>query len=163
MTKVSPSISTSGGLTREAAIEKLRDHSLFLHCDPYLVSFDAKPDPAWGAYDVPKDIKPLSEQVKVYAVKDKYENPIMGSDINSTYEFIDLADGFWIRVRSPMGTTMESTFTVREKGDESGDLEVAQECDCRCNKALSSIVKKDLDKNYILVHENLAQRLVEVK
>ncbi|KAK8001212.1 hypothetical protein PG991_013434 [Apiospora marii] len=163
MTKVSPSISTRGGLTREAAIEKLHDHAFFIHCDPHLVSFEASPDPAWDAYDVPKDIKPLAKQVKIYAVKDKYENPIMGSDINSTYEFIALADGFWVRVRSPMGTTMESTFTVREKGDGSGDLEVVQELDCKCNKALSGIVKKDLDKNYILIHENLAQRLVEVK
>ncbi|KAK6858216.1 hypothetical protein PG995_005915 [Apiospora arundinis] len=159
MTKVSPTISASSGLTKASAIEKLRDHPFFLECDPHLVSYDAKPEPAWDTYDVPKGLQPLAQRVEIYQVKDKYENPIMGSDINSTYEFIDLADGFWIRVRSPMGTTMESAFTVREKGDGSGDLEVVQECDCKCNKALSSIVKKDLDKNYILVHEKLAQKL----
>lgn len=158
MTKVSPGISTSDGLTKTSAIEKLRDRPFFLECDPYLVSYDAKPEPAWDAYDVPKGLQPLSQRVEIYQVKDKYENPIMGSDINSTYEFIDMADGFWVRVRSPMGTTMESTFTVREKGDGSGNLEVVQECDCKCNKALSSIVKKDLDKNYTLIVENLAKR-----
>ncbi|KAK8079265.1 hypothetical protein PG994_003072 [Apiospora phragmitis] len=160
MTKVSPRISTSGGLAREAAIEKLRDHTFFIKCDPHLVSFEAKPSPAWDSYDLPKGVRPLSPpQVAVYAVKDNYENPIMGSEINSTYEFVATADGFWVRARSPMGTTMESTFTVRAAGDGSGDLEVVQVCDCRCNKALMSIVKKDLDKNYTLIHETLAQRI----
>ncbi|KAK8062836.1 hypothetical protein PG997_014933 [Apiospora hydei] len=154
MTKVSPAIK---GLSREAAIAKLQDKDFFITCDPHLVSYDANPDPAWGSYDVPKDLKPLAQRVQSYTVKDKYENPIMGSDIVSTYEFIDTADGFFVRVRSPMGTTMESTFSVRDKGN--GDLEVVQECDCKCNKALSSIVKKDVDKNYIIIHENLAQRI----
>ncbi|KAK7959236.1 uncharacterized protein PG986_004090 [Apiospora aurea] len=154
MTKVSPAIK---GLTREAAIAKLQDKDFFIKCDPHLVSYDANPDPAWGSYDAPKHLKPLAQRVKSYTVKDKYENPIIGSDIESTYEFIDLADGFFVRVRSPMGTTMESTFVLRDKGN--GDLEVVQECDCKCNKALSSMVKKDLDKNYIIIHENLAQRI----
>ncbi|KAK8029685.1 hypothetical protein PG993_010976 [Apiospora rasikravindrae] len=154
MTKVSPAIK---GQTREAAIAKLQDCDFFIKCDPHLVSYEAKPDPAWGSYDVPKDLKPLAQRVKAYTVKDKYENPIMGSDIESSYEFIDIADGVFVRVRSPMGTNFESTFTVRAKG--SGELEIVQECDCKCNKALSSIVKKDLDKNYTIIHENLAQQL----
>ncbi|TLS31510.1 hypothetical protein PpBr36_02725 [Pyricularia pennisetigena] len=147
------------GVDKTRAIEKLHDHVYVIDCGPYVVSHTQQPSPSWGSYDKPKGAKFATEKVDVYEVKNKYENPIMGSDIKSTYEFIDTADGIFIRVHSPMGVVMESFFTVQEKAD--GSLELVHELQGRCNKALAGIAKKDSDKNYDLLASIIVKNMVE--
>lgn len=58
-----------------------------------------------------------------------------------------------------MGTVLDSTYTVREGAD--GGLEIFYQAKCRCNKALISITKKELEKSCVLLIENVAKRLGE--
>ncbi|KAI6383292.1 hypothetical protein MCOR25_000212 [Pyricularia grisea] len=147
------------GVDKATAIAKLHDHASIIDCGPYVVSRTQQPSPAWGSYDKPKNVKFASEKVDVYEVKNKYENPIMGSDIKSTYEFIDTTEGVFVRVHSPMGVVMESFWTVQEKGD--GSLELVHELQGKCNKALAGIAKKDADKNYELLTGIIAKSMTK--
>lgn len=156
---VAGTIPAGSGATKASAIDTLHHHTAFLDCGPFLVSYSLAPEPVWDAYEVPKGLKPLANRVESYNVKNKYENPIMGADISSTYEFIDLADGIWVRTRSPMGTVLDSTYTVREGAE--GGLEILYQAECRCNKALIGMAKKELEKSCGLLIENVAKRLGE--
>ncbi|EHA51926.1 hypothetical protein MGG_05907 [Pyricularia oryzae 70-15] len=146
------------GVDKATAIAKLHDHIYIIDCGPYVTSRTPQPSPAWDSYDKPKGVTFASEKVDVHEVRNKYENPIMGSDIKSTYYFIDTTEGVFIRVHSPMGTVIESIFTVKEKSD--GSLELCHELQGRCNKALAGICKKDADKNYEMLVGIIAQKMV---
>ncbi|TLD30863.1 hypothetical protein PspLS_03030 [Pyricularia sp. CBS 133598] len=147
------------GVDKASAIEKLHEHVFVINCSPYVVSQSPQPSPSWDSYDKPKNTQFTSQTVHVYEVKNKYENPIMGADIKSRYEFIDTADGVFLRVHNPMGVVMESFFTVKEKAD--GSLEVVHELEARCNKALAGLAKKDADKNYDILVGIMAKGLAE--
>lgn len=153
----SRTIPAGSGVSKASAIAKLHDHALFLDCGPYLVSYSAAPAPAWASYALPQGVRPLAPRVAAYDVKNKYENPIMGADISCTYEFVDLADGVWLRTHSPMGTVLDGAYTVREQGD--GSLEILYQATCRCNKALASMAKKEHERSSPVLVENLVKRI----
>lgn len=77
-------IPTGSGATKAWAIDKLHNHTPFLDCGPYLVSYSPAPEPAWDAYEVPKGLKPMANRAEIYNVKNKYESPIIGAEINCT-------------------------------------------------------------------------------
>ncbi|KAK8043733.1 hypothetical protein PG994_012571 [Apiospora phragmitis] len=152
------------GVTKSAAIGALQDHDKFLHADPHLTTYqrlDSESD--YDSYKVPAAITPLAlkKQVKVYEVHDHVPNPVWSSDVASIEEFVDCADGVWVRVRSPLNIVLETTWFICETKDKNGKLELVQSLVCTCNRLLAPLCKGQVDKGWRAVHEKLIQGMVE--
>ncbi|KAI1376267.1 hypothetical protein F4677DRAFT_86830 [Hypoxylon crocopeplum] len=161
-------------VTKAAAVALLHDHAFFLKTEPHYVSHRALPPPADSsnedastaklAYQLPPGIEPLGKPaVKLYEVVDNVPNPVWSSSVVSKEEFVDLADGLWVRIRSPLAVVMETRWTIRERkgGDEEGGLELVEDVDISCSKLLLGIVKAQVDNNWKLIHANIMAKLVE--
>ncbi|KAI2465065.1 hypothetical protein F4781DRAFT_435797 [Annulohypoxylon bovei var. microspora] len=162
-------------ITREAAVALLHDHGFFLRTEPHYVSHRALPPQqpsdnvsaatARGAYALPAGLEPLgSPAVKLYEVVDHVPNPVWSSSVVSTEEFVDCADGLWVRIRSPLAVVMETRWTVREReGGEEGEgaLELAEDVEISCSKLLLGIVKTQVESNWRGIHANIIKRLLE--
>ncbi|KAK8140058.1 hypothetical protein PG984_000124 [Apiospora sp. TS-2023a] len=161
------------GVTKSAAIAALQDHDKFLHADPHLTTYkrldvEEPANPAvladYDAYKVPKAITPVSgaREVKVYEVHDHVPNPVWSSDVTSVEEFVDCAEGVWVRVRSPLGIVLETTWFICEKKDGNrSTLELVQTLVCTCNRLLAALCKSQVDKGWHAVHDKLIQGMVE--
>ncbi|OTA86782.1 hypothetical protein M434DRAFT_399756 [Hypoxylon sp. CO27-5] len=169
-------------ITKEAAVTLLHDHDFFLKCEPHYVSHrllppqdsDANVDAATAkrAYQLPPGVDPLgSPAVKLYEVVDHVPNPVWSSSVVSKEEFVDLKDGLWVRIRSPLAVVMETKWTIRERkgseGDEGeaegekGGWELVEDVDISCSKLLMAIVKAQVDNNWKGIHSKIVGRLVE--
>ncbi|KAK8035704.1 hypothetical protein PG991_001777 [Apiospora marii] len=165
------------GVTKPAAVAALQDHDKFLHADPHLTTYRRLTSPEeassdYASYKVPKSIVPLhpassGPQVKVYEVHDHVPNPVWSSDVTSLEEFVDCAEGVWVRVRSPLGIVLETTWFICEKQQQDKDkdgsdstLELVQTLVCTCNRLLAPICKGQVDKGWRAVHEKLIQGMV---
>ncbi|KAK7923564.1 hypothetical protein PG985_007635 [Apiospora marii] len=156
------------GVTKPAAVAALQDHDKFLHADPHLTTYRRLASPEetssdYASYKVPKSIVPLNNTVKVYEVHDHVPNPVWSSDVTSLEEFVDCAEGVWVRVRSPLGIVLETTWFIceKKKPDEDGStLELVQTLVCTCNRLLAPICKGQVDKGWRGVHEKLIQGMV---
>ncbi|KAI1852306.1 hypothetical protein JX266_002484 [Neoarthrinium moseri] len=155
-----------GPVKKAAAVALLQDHDFFLHCDPHLTGYKALPPPTepYESFKVPADIVPLGaasgdgHKVKLYEVTDHVPNPVWDSNVLSTEEFVDFADGVWVRIRSPMGVVMETTWIVREG---EGQLELVEDVHISCNRMLMGIVKGSVEGNWRKIHEKIVARMVE--
>lgn len=129
----------------------------------------------YASYQVPASVVPIAaadgDQVKVYEVHDHVPNPVWSSDVTSVEEFVDCADGVWVRVRSPLGIVLETTWFICEidpprnkngtaEEEEEATLELVQTCECRCNRLLASICKGQIDKGWREVHQKLIQGML---
>ncbi|KAK8126907.1 uncharacterized protein PG998_002666 [Apiospora kogelbergensis] len=159
-------------LTKPAALAALHNHDQFLSADPHLTSYKRLSAPGevsgdYASYQVPASIVPIAaadgDQVKVYEVHDHVPNPVWSSDVTSVEEFVDCADGVWVRVRSPLGIVLETTWNkngTAEEEEEEATLELVQTCECRCNRLLASICKGQIEKGWREVHQKLIQGML---
>ncbi|ETS87051.1 hypothetical protein PFICI_00879 [Pestalotiopsis fici W106-1] len=169
---------------RQGAVALLHDHDFYLHCDPHLTDYKAveaptNPAPTFASYKVPAPVSALAganPTVKLYEVHDHVPNPVYSSNVKSNEEMVDFADGLWVRVRSPMGVMMETTWTVRERtdnktqeeggggenaaADDSG-LELVEEVYVSCNRMLMGLVKSSVEANWQKIHDKIVSRMVE--
>ncbi|KAK8120428.1 hypothetical protein PG999_004548 [Apiospora kogelbergensis] len=173
------------GLTKPAAIAALQNHDQFLSADPHLTSYKRLSEPEasadYDSYQVPSSIVPIpkpgsadgkgGEKIRVYEVHDHVPNPVWSSDVTSVEEFVDCADGVWVRVRSPMGIVLETTWFVceidpKDKKNKNKDLpegatlELVQTCECRCNRLLATLCKGQIDKGWPEVHEKIIKGMM---
>ncbi|KAK8087771.1 hypothetical protein PG997_002732 [Apiospora hydei] len=152
------------GVTKPAAIAALQDHDHFLRADPHLTTYqllspsttNPSSSPDYASY----------QDVKVYEVHDHVPNPVWSSDVTSLEEFVDCAEGIWVRVRSPLGIVLETTWFICDKKDKKDgrdglELELVQTLVCTCNRLLASLTKGQVEKGWQQVHEKLIQGMVE--
>ncbi|KAK7941430.1 uncharacterized protein PG986_013817 [Apiospora aurea] len=150
------------GVTKPAAIAALQDHA-----SPPSTTTPSSSSPDYASYQVPPSITAtaLRHQVQVYEVHDHVPNPVWSSDVTSLEEFVDCAEGIWVRVRSPLGIVLETTWFIcekkRGKKDERDGLELVQTLVCTCNRLLASLTKAQVEKGWQQVHEKLIQAMVE--
>jgi hypothetical protein len=89
------------GVTREQAVAVLQDHEFFLQCDPHLSKFTAiTPE---KAPILPDSVKAVNG-TKCYSVTDivhAIPAGIWDTNVVSTYEFTDVSDGMFVRIKSP--------------------------------------------------------------
>lgn len=134
----------AGDKTRAAAVKVLQDHDFYLQCDPHLTKYEPSSDEAgktWESYEVPEDVaaKAIAKQVRVYKVTDFVPNPFWDSNVVSAEEVVDMSDGIWVRLRSPLSVVMQTRWLIRNGAD--GQLELYEEVDISCNRMLISIAK----------------------
>jgi hypothetical protein len=144
--------------TTEQAIAMLRDHEFFLHCDPHMSKFQLvetdSPPP------IPEKIKGLGE-TKSYQVTDVLHTLPAGlwdSNVVSTYEFTDISDGLFVRIRSPLSVVMETVWTIK---GEDGQLELVEDVSINCSRLLVGVVRSQCESGWQKIHEKMIDRLKE--
>ncbi|KAI0021001.1 hypothetical protein F4780DRAFT_778987 [Xylariomycetidae sp. FL0641] len=105
----------------------------------------------------------------VYEVVDHLPNPVWSSRVVSREEFVDFADGLWVRIRSPMGVVMETTWAVRGRPgaqgggeEEAAALRLVEDVRIQCSRLVLGIVRGQVEANWQGIHHKLIARMVEV-
>ncbi|KAH9994153.1 hypothetical protein F4779DRAFT_218729 [Xylariaceae sp. FL0662B] len=154
-----------------AAVAVLHDHDFFLHCDPHYTSHKVLLDDGDGGDDgdkPPAHIAPLNGAVRVYEVVDHVPNPVWSSTVVSREAFADLADGLWVRIRSPLGIVMDTTWRIRQgegegegEGGDGAPLELIEDVEIACSRLLLGIVRAQVEGNWVGIHRKLIDRILE--
>jgi hypothetical protein len=140
----------------EEAVDMLHDHEFFLHCDPHMSKFSRV---ATETPPVVPDTIKASGETEVYRVTDVVQALPAGlwdSNVESTYEFTDTADGCFVRIRSPLSVVMETMWTIKE---EDGRLQLVEDVFIQCSRLLVGIVKSQCEKNWQKIHGKMIERL----
>lgn len=145
------------GATKEQAIQLLlHNHEFFLECDPHLVKF--QPITPETAPVVPEEVKGLAEP-KTYQVTDLVHTLPAGlwdSNVVSTYEMTNIADGVFVRIKSPMSVVMDTIWTIQGEGEE---LELVEDVAIRCSKLLVGTVKGLCESGWSKIHAKMLAKL----
>jgi hypothetical protein len=131
----------------------LQDPVHFIKCDPHMVKYELfTPD---ATPTLPEGISGLGD-FTCYKVTDKVHALPAGlwdSDILSTYEFMNVADGLFVRIQSPMSIVMESVFSIKDGGD--GKLEMWEVVNIACSRLLIGVIKGQCEGNWKSIHQNM--------
>ncbi|KAH9908915.1 hypothetical protein F4778DRAFT_776083 [Xylariomycetidae sp. FL2044] len=172
------------GVRRDVFVSLLHDHEFFLTCDPHYASHkvlspaeDAPPSSSSSTaadvrkfYGLPEGLRICGEEegeggkgekvdvVKLYDVVDIVPNPVWSSNVVSREEFVDTADGLWVRIRSPMGVVMETTWSVNVREGKGEELELVEQVKVSCSKLLLGIVKTQIEGNWKGIHGKIIER-----
>ncbi|KAK4180770.1 hypothetical protein QBC36DRAFT_228887 [Triangularia setosa] len=150
------------GTTFSLALSMLSDYEFFLSCDPVLDSFT--PLPPNSSPDLPPNITPQirtdahQQQGISYTVIDIVHTTIWDSKVVSTYEFTDITNGVFVRIKSPMGIVMDTIWQVREK---EGVCELVEDLEIRCNRLLVGVVKGQCEEGWGKIHGKMIKKLEE--
>lgn len=105
-----------------------------------------------------------------YSITDRVHALPVGlwdSDVVSTYEFIDVERGVFVRLRSPLSVTMETVWTVREVEGSSGESEgetqheLVEDIVISCSRLLMGTVKGTCESGWKEIHEKMMGHLKE--
>jgi hypothetical protein len=130
----------------------MHDHERFLRSNPIMAKFQVKSGPP---PTVPDAVKPIKESV-AYEVTDVVHTLPAGlwdSNVVSTYEFSDLEDGLFVRIRSPLSVVMDTTWTIQET--EDGQFQLVEDVFINCSRLLVGVVKGQCEGGWKEIHENL--------
>ncbi|KAK4128946.1 hypothetical protein N657DRAFT_652499 [Parathielavia appendiculata] len=163
----------------------LSDHEFFLACDPHLHKYDLIP-----AADLATAINPppsISDQVNTsgrgqgeeegkvdeeqavmptcYRVTDivhAVPAGIWDSNVVSTYEFTDIRDGVFVRIRSPLSIVMDTFWDVREvdgDGNAGGKgLELVEVMTISCSRLVMGPVRGQCENGWGKIHAKMIAR-----
>lgn len=129
-----------------------------------MTSFTLISDPIDPAPTVPKDRTPEVipiEAPKCYTVTDKVHALPAGlwdKDVVSTYEFFDLENGVFVRIRSPLNVVLETVWSVRET---EGGCELVEDVVIKCSRFLVGFVKGPCEANWKGIHAKMVDKLNE--
>ncbi|UZP32629.1 hypothetical protein NXS19_000445 [Fusarium pseudograminearum] len=149
-----------GGTAVSKAVEMLHDHVFFIQCDPYMTKYEALPTPEL-APSIPDtlELKPVG-QPKCYSVTDRVHTLPAGlwdSDVVSTYEFIDLERGVFVRTRGPMGLVLETVWEIEETTD--GGSKIVENVTISCSRLMLGMIKNSCEAGWKGVHGKMLERL----
>ncbi|KXX78711.1 hypothetical protein MMYC01_204580 [Madurella mycetomatis] len=173
------------GTTRSQALAMLSDYEFFLSCDPHLDKFESIPNPETELNPpptLPDSVKsqlrhpPPSQSSPPEAASDSAPTPvcyrvtdivhaipagIWDTNVVSTYEFTDIRDGVFVRIRSPLSIVMDTFWEVREVDGEGEDqgLELVEDLTIRCSRLLVGIVKGQCEDGWERIHAKMIARL----
>lgn len=132
------------GVTREQGVKMLHDKEFFINCAPHLAKYDATGEVADPV--LPERAKAIGPTFS-YSILDVVPNvpkAIWGSNVQSTYEFTDVENGLFCRIRSPLNVVMEALWEIRDAEDGEG-LELVEDAELRCSKLLVGLVKSQCE------------------
>ena len=98
-------------------------------------------------------------ETKCYQVTDLVHTLPAGlwdSNVTSTYEMTNITDGVFVRIKSPMSVTMDTTWQIQ--GDE-GALELTEDVEMNCSKLLIGTVKGLCESGWSKIHAKMLARL----
>ena len=93
---------------------------------------------------------------RCYSVTDRVHALPAGlwdSDVVSTYEFINIERGVFVRIRSPLNTTMETVWEVRQTDD--GGAELVEDIVISCSRLLMGVVKSTCETGWRGIHDKM--------
>lgn len=167
------------GVSLSKAISLLQAHEFVIRHNPHMVSYEpaaTTTDPAPTLPAERPDLVATSAGPRCYSVIDKVHALPAGlwdSDIESTYEFIGIEGGVFVRIRSPLSVVMETAWTVREVDGGSQDgttesegeggetqYELVEDAVIKCSRLLMSIVWGTAESGWKGIHGSMINQLV---
>lgn len=133
-----------------------------MKCNPHMTKYEL--------IDTPKEKPTIPEGRKIVAISepqcfkvtDKIHTLPAGlwdSDVVSTYEFLNVEKGVFVRIRSPMSVVMETYWSARESGD--GKVELVEEVSIFCSRILAGTIKSMCDSSWDGIHGTMVKKLQE--
>lgn len=128
-----------------------------------MVKFEAVDGPADPAPALPDDRGVTAvAPARCYSVTDKVHALPAGlwdSDVVSTYEFINVERGVFVRIRSPLNTTMETVWEVRQTDD--GAAELVEDIVIRSSRLLMAVVKSTCESGWQGIHGKMVEEMAK--
>ncbi|KAM3522100.1 hypothetical protein NHJ13051_005855 [Beauveria bassiana] len=151
------------GIPASKLVQGLQNHENYIKHNPHMAKYEAIVAPADPAPTIPaaRGVTATGEP-DCYRVTDKVHTLPAGlwdSDIVSTYEMIDVRDGVFVRIRSPMSVMMESLWLVKET--EQGRLELVEEQVITASRLLMSTVKSMSEAGWEGIHASMIKKAQE--
>ncbi|OAA42592.1 hypothetical protein NOR_04723 [Metarhizium rileyi] len=139
----------------------LQRHVFFIQFNPHMIKYEAVDTPTDPAPRLPNDrgLHGIAAP-KCYQVTDKVHTLPAGlwdSDVVSTYEFISLEKGVFVRIRSPLNTIMETVWTVQEK--EGGGYELTEVVVIKCSRLLVSVIRNTCEGTWRTIHDKMVEEI----
>lgn len=90
---------------------------------------------------------------------------IWDTNVVSDYEFTDIRDGLFVRIKSPLSIVMDTVWTVRAVDGDGGDgdeggLELVQDITIRCSRLVIGFVKGQCENGWESIHAKMTARPV---
>ncbi|KAK4105905.1 hypothetical protein N658DRAFT_417058 [Parathielavia hyrcaniae] len=104
---------------------------------------------------------PLTTCYRVTDVVHAVPAGIWDTNVVSTYEFTDIRDGVFVRIRSPLSIVMDTFWEVREvDGDGDGEgLELVEDMTISCSRLLMGLVRGQCENGWGKIHAKMIARL----
>jgi len=138
----------------------LSDRQFFLSCAPSLHKFEViHPDPA---PEIPEAIRAQArgdgktECFRVTDIVHAMPAGLWDTNVVSTYEFTNITDGVFVRIKSPMSISMDTVWLV--KHGEDGKLELTETLSISCSRLLMGLVKAECE-GWVNIHAKMLSRL----
>ena len=80
------------------------------------------------------------------------------SNVVSTYEITNIANGLFVRILSPMSVAMDTIWTIKA-GEEEGSLELVEDVSINCSRLLVGTVKGLCESGWAKIHAKMIERL----
>ena len=145
-------------------VELLQGHEFFISCDPHMVNYELIATPA-PAPSLPADRGVTAvAKPKCYKVTDKVAALPAGlwdSDVVSTYEFINIEKGVFVRIRSPLSVVMETVWEV--KTNDAGETVLVEDVVIKCSRFLVGVIKSTCESGWRGIHEKMVKKLEDDK
>ncbi|KAM0283649.1 hypothetical protein ACHAQH_002428 [Verticillium albo-atrum] len=144
--------------TRTDSIAMLHDHEHLIKCSPAMSKFELITSPSPAPAPLPAGITPLGD-TKCYQVTDVVHTLPAGlwdSDIVSTYEFTNLADGLFVRIRSPMSIVLETVWSIEGEGEGP---EMKETVTIKCSRLLVGVIRGQCEGNWKVIHAQMVAGL----
>ena len=139
----------------------LQGHVFFIQFDPHMKKYEA--------IDTPQDPQPALPDDRglvgiaspsCYSVTDEVQTlpaGIWNSDVVSTYEFINLQKGTFVRIRSPLNVVMETVWEIREA--DGGGHELIEDVVIKCPRLLAGVVKNMCEGSWKSIHQKMMEHI----
>jgi hypothetical protein len=144
------------GTTTQQAVALLQDHPFFFECNPHTAKFELlKPD---TPPPIPDTVKPVkeTETFKATDIVEALPAGLWSSNVVSTYEFTDISNGVFVRIKSPMSIVMDTVWEVQ---GQDGHLELVEDISFTCSRLLAPVVKGQCEGGWKKIHAKFISRL----
>jgi hypothetical protein len=146
------------------AIELLQGHEFFIKSNPHMITYEEIDPPATNPFPAIPEERGVTAVAapRCFKVTDRVQALPAGlwdSDAVSTYEFINIERGFFMRIRSPLSIVMESVWQINDKDD--GAYEMVEEIVIKCSRLLIGVIKSTCDSGWEGIHAKMMAHLSE--
>lgn len=149
------------GVSAAKGIEMLQGHVFFIQFNPHMIKYELVDTPNDPVPELATDRGLTGVAApKCYKVTDKVHALPAGlwdSDVVSTYEFINLEKGVFVRIRSPLNTIMETVWTIEAK--DGGGYELIEDVVIKCSRLLVSVIRNTCEGSWQSIHEKMVEEI----